>query len=140
MERPAYAVVAGAACAWGAPELVALPGPWNDSGTCAGGVLPGCSDGGGSVEVGKTRGEGGILSGCGSCDLAETQRNCVSGRLEVLSKMWRAHSCVPCRDSSRHLVCGLISKRRDESRRGTHECARHIQQRSWYSTNEEKNK
>src|SRR5258708_887277 len=40
---------------------------------------------------------------------------------------WRTHSCVPCRDSSRHLQLSKHhrDKRRDESRRGTHECVRH---------------
>ena len=47
--------------------------------------------------------------------------------------MWSTHSCVQRRDSSRRLLkmpestseIITVGKRRDESRRGTHECARH---------------
>ena len=37
--------------------------------------------------------------------------------------MWRTHSCVPCRDSSRHLVCGAQECVRHESRGGL---SRHV--------------
>ncbi len=41
---------------------------------------------------------------------------------------WRTHSCVLCRDSARHLQLLKYpgGMRRDESRRGTHECVRHV--------------
>src|SRR5437667_2538684 len=44
------------------------------------------------------------------------------------TEAWRTHSCVPRRDFSRRLLADATSKhkRRDESRRGTQECVRHV--------------
>ena len=42
------------------------------------------------------------------------------------SDMWRGHSCLPCRDSSRHVFGGIEDKRRHECRRGRQECLRHV--------------
>jgi len=45
-----------------------------------------------------------------------------------LKSMWRGHSCLPCRDSSRHSAgCGTEAsqKRPHEWGRGRHECLRH---------------
>ncbi|MBZ5674491.1 MAG: c-type cytochrome [Acidobacteriia bacterium] len=39
--------------------------------------------------------------------------------------MWRTHSCVPCRDSSRHPFAAKGKLRRHECRRGTLGCVRH---------------
>src|SRR5207249_965020 len=55
--------------------------------------------------------------------LATTVENLRRARGET----WRTHSCVPRRDSSRRCAWTVTSanKRREESRRGTHECVRH---------------
>src|SRR5258708_34512418 len=43
------------------------------------------------------------------------------------TKLWRTHSCVPYRDSSRYVQVFEYPRyrRREESRRGTHECVRY---------------
>src|SRR5712691_9117434 len=44
--------------------------------------------------------------------------------------VWRTHSCVPRRDFLDAVLCARNTcpqkRRREESRRGTHECVRHI--------------
>src|SRR5713101_5106898 len=52
--------------------------------------------------------------------------------LTLSSTMWRTHSCVPCRDSSRHLFRRMrIQVKRRESldaarTSASHECVRHV--------------
>src|SRR5450755_4350579 len=47
------------------------------------------------------------------------------GKTTVLFRLWRTHSCVPCSHSCEHKLETVISQRRHECRRGTHECVRH---------------
>ena len=48
----------------------------------------------------------------------------VSQKKTLVPELWRTHSCVPCRDPSRHPL--RATRHRNESRCGTHECMRHV--------------
>src|SRR5438876_4214013 len=49
------------------------------------------------------------------------------------AQAWRTHSCVPRRDVSRRLLADATVQAQAprESRRGTHECGRHVSPRSF---------